>query len=85
MPAPRLPLGQEGRCAEDGVSGVEERKKGRQENGEGRERACGVERGVCVGGGREDEEEEEGGGRGGEGSGAHVCVRVWWEGGEGTV
>ena len=29
------PLGQEGRCAEDGVSGVEERKNGGQESGEG--------------------------------------------------
>ena len=47
------PLGQEGRCAEDGVSGVEEREKGGQESGvDERERVC-VEwrKGVGVGSG----------------------------------
>ena len=34
-PTAACPLGQEGRCAEDGASGVEEREKGGQENGEG--------------------------------------------------
>ena len=50
-PTAACPLGQEGRCAEDGVSGVEEREKGGQETGEGRGRACvcGVGSGVvCV-------------------------------------
>ena len=34
-PTAACPFGQEGRCAEDGVSGVEEREKGGQESGKG--------------------------------------------------
>ena len=52
-------LGQEGRCAEDGVSGVEER----EDKGAGkdeRERVCGVEGGGGKGKGRERKEEERG-------------------------
>ena len=65
-PTAACPLGQEGRCAEDGVSGVEEREKGGQESGEGRGRACvcGVGSGVGVwgsgGGGRGEWGEREG-------------------------
>ena len=77
-PTAAYPLGQEGRCAEDGVSGVEERKKGwTREWGRMRESACVWSgEGVCVrrgGGGLE--------GRGGEREGSGVCVWGEEEGG----
>ena len=89
-PTAACPLGQEGRCAEDGVSGVEEREKGGQESGEGRGRAC-----VCVWGSGEWSEggcvgEGESGGWGkGEGRKGEEderrdigAERVKWEGKE---
>ena len=70
-PTAACPLGQVGRCAEDGVSGVEEREKGGQESGEGRGRGC-----VCVGEERGERRERA------EGERDIGAERVTWEGKE---